>query len=236
MRIAFIGDSLTEGIPGSSYVAILRERLPGHTLINLGEGNDTAVSLYRRLARLHFGEPFDIAFLWVGVNDLSGAVRWPFRLANALLRKPRSKDVEEFRHYYRATLDLLCGNARRVIAVAPLLKGEDTGNPWNRELELLSSAVEELALRYQQVEYLDLRPAFVARLAGQPISNYLPRSVVRVALDALTLRSREQIDKKAGERGLHVTLDGIHLNGAGAEIVAEAFLKAIRTASPLTER
>jgi lysophospholipase L1-like esterase len=227
MRVAFIGDSLTEGIPGSSYVAILCERLPGHTLINLGEGNDTAVSLYRRLARLRFDGSFDIAFLWVGVNDLSGAVRWPFRLANALLRKPRSKDVEEFRHYYRATLDLLCGHARRVIAVAPLLKGEDTANLWNRELEVLSSAVAELASCYEQVEYLDLRPAFAARLAGRPISDYLPRSVVRVALDALTLRSREQIDRKAAERGLHVTLDGIHLNGAGAEIVAEMFLQAI---------
>jgi lysophospholipase L1-like esterase len=227
MRIAFIGDSLTEGIPGSSYVAILRDRLPGYTVINLGEGNDTAVSLYRRLARMRFGEPFDIAFLWVGVNDLSGAVRWPFRVANALLRKPRSKDVEEFRHYYRATLDLLCGHARRVIAVAPLLKGEDAGNPWNRELEVLASVVEDLALRHKQVEYLNLRPAFVARLAGQPISDYLPRSVIRVALDVLLLRSREQIDRKAAERGLHVTLDGIHLNGAGAEIVAGMFLKVI---------
>jgi len=227
MRIAFIGDSLTEGIPGCSYVAILRERLPGHTVTNLGEGNDTAVSLYRRLARVRFGEPFDIAFLWVGVNDLSGDMRWPFRLANALLRKPRSKDVEEFRRYYRATLDLLCSTARRVVAVAPLLKGEDTGNPWNRELEVLASIVEELALRYKQVEYLDLRPAFAARLAGQSISGYLPRSAVRVALDVLTLRSREQVDRKAAERGLHVTLDGIHLNGAGAEIVAEMFLKTI---------
>ena len=227
MRIACIGDSLTEGIPGSSYVAILRDRLPGHTVINLGEGNDTAVSLYRRLARLRFGEPFDIAFLWVGVNDLSGAVRWPFRLANALLRKPRSKDVEEFRHYYQATLDLLYDHACRVIAVAPLLKGEDADNPWNRELEVLASIVEGLALCHKQVEYLNLRPAFVARLAGQPISDYLPQSVIRVALDALLLRSQKQIDRKAAERGLHVTLDGIHLNGAGAEIVAETFLKVI---------
>ena len=227
MRIACIGDSLTEGIPGSSYVAILRDRLPGHTVINLGEGNDTTVSLYRRLARMRLGGPFDIAFLWVGVNDLPGAVRWPFRVINALLMKPRSKDVEEFRHYYQATLDLLCGHACRVIAVAPLLKGEDAGNPWNRELEVLASIVEGLVRGHKQVEYLDLRPAFVARLAGQPISDYLPQSVIRVALDALLLRSREQIDRKAAERGLHVTLDGIHLNGAGAEIVAEMFLKVI---------
>ncbi len=227
MRIAFIGDSLTEGIPGSSYVAILRDRLPGHTVVNLGEGNDTAVSLYRRLARMRFGEPFDIAFLWVGVNDLSGALGWPFRVVNLLLGKPRSKDVEEFRHYYQATLDLLCGHACRVIAVAPLLKGEDAGNLWNRELAVLARVVEELALCHKQVEYLDLRPAFAARLAGRPISDYLPQNVIRVALDVLLLCSREQVDRKAAERGLHVTLDGIHLNGAGAEIVAQTFLKVI---------
>ena len=117
--------------------------------------------------------------------------------------------------------------ATAAIAVAPLLKGEDAGNPWNRELEVLARVVEGLALRHKQVEYLDLRPAFAARLAGQPISDYLPHSVFRVALDALLLRSREQIDRKAAERGLHVTLDGIHLNGTGAEIVAETFLKVI---------
>ncbi len=229
MRIVFVRDSLTEGRPGSSYVAILRDRLPGHTLVNLGEGNDTAVSLYRRLARMRFGEPFDIAFLWVGVNDLPGATRWPFRVVNALLKKPRSKDAEEFRRSYQAALDLLCGHARRVIAVAPLLKGEDisVSNPWNRELGVLAGIVADLARRHEQVEYLDLRPAFAARLAGQPISDYLPHSVIRVALDALLLRSREQVDRKAAERGLHVTLDGIHLNGAGAEIVAETFLQAI---------
>jgi len=161
------------------------------------------------------------------VNDLPGEMRWPFRVINALLRKPRSKDAEEFRRYYQATLDLVCRHARRVIAVAPLLKGEDAGNAWNRELEVLARVVEELALCRQQVEYLDLRPAFAARLAGRPISDYLPHSIIRVALDALLLRSRERIDRQAAERGLHVTLDGIHLNGAGAEIVAEMFLKVI---------
>ncbi len=46
-------------------------------------------------------------------------------------------------------------------------------------------------------------------------------------LDALMLQSREQIDRVAAERGLYLTLDGIHLNGKGAELVAEAFLGLI---------
>jgi lysophospholipase L1-like esterase len=227
MRIAFVGDSLTKGRPGGSYVAVLRERLPGHTLINLGEGNDTAVSLYRRLSRLHWGEPFDIAFLWVGVNDVKGGSSWTFRVASALARKPRSKSLHEFRSYYQATLDLLRCHARRVIGVSPLLKGEDIHNPWNRELEVLSRAIEEMASQRDRVEYLDVRTAFVQKLIGRRMSDYLPRSVVQVALDTLTLKDNERINRKADERGLHFTLDGIHLNGLGAEIVAEMFLTAL---------
>ena len=227
MRIAFVGDSLTEGIPGSSFYAVLRKRLAGHTLVNLGKGNDTVISLYRRLTRSRFGDPFDVAFLWIGVNDVVGGSPWTFQVVNALLRKPHATSRDEFRAYYQASLDLLCRHARRVIAVSPLLKGEDLSNPWNRELEALSHLVEELAPRHERTEYLDLRAAFVRRLADKPVSGYLPISVIRVALDALTLRSDEQIDRQAAERGLRLTLDGIHLNSVGAGLVAEMFLETI---------
>ena len=70
MRIAFFGDSLTSGIPGCSYVALLRAQFPGDVLLNYGKGNDSVVSLCRRLTRMGFDEPFDIACLWVGVNDV----------------------------------------------------------------------------------------------------------------------------------------------------------------------
>jgi hypothetical protein len=107
MRIVLAGDSLTRGRPGSSFVDILSQKLPGHTLVNLGEGNDTVVSLYRRLSRRRWGEPFDIAFLWVGVNDIVGGSPWTFRVVSALARKPRAKSLDEFRWYYQAVLDLL---------------------------------------------------------------------------------------------------------------------------------
>ena len=92
---------------------------------------------------------------------------------------------------------------------------------------MLSKVVQELASRGERTEYLDVRAVLIEKLAGKRISNYLPGSVMRVALDALTLRGDEQIDRKAAERGLHLTLDGIHLNSAGAQLVAETFLQVI---------
>ena len=236
MRIAFVGDSLTEGIPGCSYFAILCERLPEHTLINLGKANDTVIRLYHRLTRLRIDEPFDITVLWVGVNDVAGSTQWSFRAVNALLRNPRATRPEEFRLKYQAVLEFLCRYARRVIAVSPMLQGEDVANPQNRRLEVLSRVIEDLVSQRplaktgvfcERAEFLDLRAVFAHKLAGRRISDYCSRSVIRIALDALTLRSKERIDGKAAERGLHFTLDGIHLNTAGAQIVAEVFMNAI---------
>ena len=229
MKIAFIGDSLTAGIPGSSYFAILREKLPDHTLINLGRGNDTIASLYRRIARRIGNEQFDLAFLWVGVNDVGEEGSWLFQVANVLRRQPRAKNLDEFRVYYQHTLDLLCCHARCVIAVAPLLKGEEIDNKWNRQIDVLARVIKDLTTHYERAEYLDLRPAFHQKLTGKQTSNHLPESPLRVGWDILTLRNDAQVDAKAAQRGLHLTLDGVHLNSAGAALVAEAFLEVIES-------
>jgi lysophospholipase L1-like esterase len=228
MKIACIGNSLTRGVPGVSYFDLLRAKLPQHRWINLGRGNDTAVSLYRRLARLPFADaPFDLAFLWVGVNDVSKESAWWFRLANALRRQPRAQSPTQFRAYYQQTLDILVRHARRAIAVAPLLKGENVESEQNRQIDVLARAIAELTTRYEAVAYLDPRPAFYAELTGRQTSDYLKESPLRIVLDILTLWSAARVDEKAAERGLHFTLDGVHLNSAGAEMIADMFSKAV---------
>ena len=74
MRIAFLGDSLTEGAPGASFFRILRKRLgagehPGaDELLNLGRAGDCVADLYARVQ--HRGlEEVDLAFVWIGTND-----------------------------------------------------------------------------------------------------------------------------------------------------------------------
>jgi hypothetical protein len=57
MRIVFLGDSLTEGVDGASYLRVLRgqvaddPRLHSVTLINAGRGGDTVFNVARRVAR-----------------------------------------------------------------------------------------------------------------------------------------------------------------------------------------
>jgi lysophospholipase L1-like esterase len=227
MRIAFFGDSLTSGMPGSSYVAVLRERFPDDTLLNFGKANDTVVSLVRRISAMQLDEPLDLAFLWIGVNDVPQTDRRVYRAFHALLMQPRARDREEFEACFRAALDFLCASTRRVIVAPPALKGEDLANSTNQRLGNLAGSIRELTAECERAEFLDLRAAFARELPANPGSGRALENPFHVVLDALTLRTDEQIDTKAAERGLRLTLDGVHLNSDGARLVAGEFAAVI---------
>lgn len=227
MRIAFYGDSITAGIPGVSYVDMLRKRLSDHTLINYGKGGDTVISLYRRIVAQNLLAPVDLIVLWIGVNDVFVNVSRAYPMIKRLAQEPWANTPEEFARYYHLILDQLCPQAKKVVTVSPLLIGEDIQNRWNRDIDRLSDVIRELSASRQNVEYLDLRATATSRLGSKPISPYIPKSVIRIVLDAAMLTTPEQIDQKSADRGLHLTLDGVHLNSAGAELAAEAFLKII---------
>jgi lysophospholipase L1-like esterase len=228
-RIAFFGDSLTEGFPGASYFEILKKRLPGYQLFNYGKGGDTVLSLYRRIKNLKLSDSFDFAFLWVGVNDVFVKISPSYPIIKTINRQPWIREHEEFERYYHLTLEILCQGANRIITVPPLFMGEDVNNSWNREIEELSRIIQKTSTSYENVEYLDLRKIIFPKLDDQNLSEYLPESATRVALDLILLKQKEQIDKKSSDRGLIFTLDGVHLNSRGAEIVADIFLEPIKT-------
>lgn len=226
--IAFWGDSLTEGFPGASYFEILKKRLPEYDLINYGKGGDTVISLYRRLKSFQLNEPVDMAFLWIGVNDVFVKISSSYPIIKTINKQPWSREHEEFERYYHLTLEILCQGANRVITVPPLFMGEDINNSWNKDIEELARIIEQVSASYENVEYLDLRKIIFPKLVDMKVSEYLPESATRVALDAILLKQMGQIDKKSAERGLFFTLDGVHLNSRGAEIVAETFLEFIK--------
>jgi lysophospholipase L1-like esterase len=227
-RIAFFGDSLTEGFPGVAYFDILEKALPDHELLNYGKGGDTVISIYRRTLDLQLDKPSDIAFLWIGTNDVFAKISWFYPILKTLSKQPWAANHAEFERQYHLLLKYLCRFATRVITVPPVFMGEDLHNKWNKEMGKLSGIIKKVSNSYDTVEFLDLGKIFYAKLEGKPLSNYLPKSAARVIMDVLLLQEDDQIDRKSRERGLHYTLDGVHLNSKGAEIVAEAFLEIIK--------
>jgi lysophospholipase L1-like esterase len=227
LRIAFFGDSLTEGIVGVSYFDLLRNKLPYHQLINHGKGGDTVRSLYRRLRQMELEIPCELGFLWIGVNDVFVKTSWTFPVIKRLRNQPWSKNKEEFREDYIKLLELLRHAMTHVYTVPPLFIGEDLGNPWNRELDSLSQIIREVSSSFPGVEFIDLRTVIIPHLPKRTMGLYVPKSFVRIILDSLFVKTPEEMENKAAERGLVLTLDGIHLSRRGAVMVAEFFRRKI---------
>jgi lysophospholipase L1-like esterase len=227
MKIAFVGDSLTEGIPGVGYFGVLKRKLKGCELINYGKGGDSVVSLLKRIKKIKFAADIDIIVLDVGVNDVLVNVSKTYPLIKTLLRQPWSKDKREFEKCYQEILSYLSPKAGKLIAIPPLLLGEELKSRWNKQLGILSGLIKRLVLEYKNVIFLDVRKTFIGHLKNKPVSGYITKKVFTVVSDALLLRQPKSVDKKSAGRGLHYTLDGVHLNSAGAEILADAIIKEI---------
>lgn len=201
MRIAFLGDSLTEGLPGESYFERVAAALPGHILLNWGRAGDTVVSLAQRLDRLVFDPRPDAVFLWVGVNDVI-LMESPYYLTGV---NPDEADClsteEEFAGWYRQVLDYLAVRTGRVVAVGPLFCGEDLNDSLNQRLAGLSETIRRLCHDYPNATFVDMRREFFADPATAPV---LPAC-----------------------NGLRFTTDGVHLNAVGADVVARVMLRQI---------
>jgi lysophospholipase L1-like esterase len=229
MKIAFYGDSLTAGFPGVAFFELLQTALPQLTLLNYGKGGDTVQSLHQRVVKRGLLEPVDLAFLWIGTNDVLDQTSLLATIYSRFQGQFAALTPPVFEERYRALLDLLCPLAQHLITVSPVFVGEDSGSRWNKRLVEMADTIKTLSAIYPNVTYLDLRSVFLAELGAKPTRGYLSSSVPRVILDVLTLRNDVQIDQVSRRRGFHFTLDGVHFNSTGAALVAQTFEQVIQT-------
>jgi lysophospholipase L1-like esterase len=234
LKIAFIGDSLTEGLIGSSYFDILQNKLPRHELFNYGKGGETVISLYRRLQKIHMVSPLDMGFLWVGVNDVLVKTSWFSPLKKRLRGQPWAKDHTQFRESYLRLLEFLHERIAHIYTLPPLFIGEDTENEWNRELMILSKIINDLSSSFSNADFVQLDEHFPTRSTSENIPPYVPKSIFRVFADVFFPMDPEKSEIIAAEKGFHFTIDGVHLNKAGAEKISELLLKIIHSKLPLS--
>jgi len=227
MDIIFFGDSLTEGVPGVSYLNILREKLPQHNLINCGKGGDTVISLLKRIRKMKKPKTYDIAFIWVGVNDILVHVSLKYPIIKEALHQPWVKNVKEFIDCYFELLNTVSAYAKKTFTVSPLFIGEDINNKWNKQLEEISAEIELLSMKFKNVDYIDLRKEFFSELVSKETSPFIVNRSIRDFIIAGLLKNLNYIEEKTKKRGLYYTFDGVHFNSLGAEIVANKFLRYI---------
>jgi lysophospholipase L1-like esterase len=227
MHIACFGDSLTEGSPGVGFFKLLEADFPKHTFYNFGKIGDTVISLYERLGQTSLGN-YDISILWIGGNDVFSKIIYKSSILGQVPDQKPSATLEEFIEYYDKLLGLLRPYSRHIITVSPLTIGEDFGNEWNKQLEQLALTIKDHVSSYSDISYIDLRSKFAQALQGNKSSDYYAQSAVGLLRDISKLKTPEMVDQKSAERGLILTLDGVHLNSKGARLVKEAFAEGMR--------
>lgn len=222
MKIAFLGDSITHGVHGCSYIKILEEINPKYEFTNYGKGGDTIVSLFKRVQDIDDLAEYDIVFLFVGVNDVLGRLSLFYSLIKTLQKQPCSKTVTSFESYYGKTLKYLQERTRKLVVLPPLFIGEDINNKWNKKITERVTVISSLVTSNSDVDFIDIRREFREYLQDKKISTYLPLKASEMKQDGIDIRSGKNVDLISESRKLHLTIDGVHINTLGASLIANS--------------
>ncbi len=227
MRIACIGDSITEGVPGVSFVDQLKKKSSTHEWINFGKGGDTVSSLNKRLKKIPNLSSFDVIVLFIGVNDVFGKLTFLYKIVKTLMRQRWAKGIAEFERDYTKILESLSFEHTKIIVIPPLLIGENMSNKWNSQLTKYVLSIQSIVNNYSNITYIDIRNECISYLQEKIISDYLPYKIYDLLKDVKNIDSDEGVDEQSKARGLHLTLDGVHINSMGANIIVDSILNAL---------
>lgn len=230
--IVCFGDSLTEASIGSSYVDLLRARLDGARVVNAGVNGDTTLNLLRRLERDVVPHRPDVVVLLVGLNDMGTAygepaIRRYYRGLKGVwveLTPPRFA-----RAYRRLIADLRARTGARLLLCTPTTLGEDPDDPYQHLVDAYANVVRALA-HEERLALVDLRAAFLMAMRADPRPGppyHIWTPLIDWSAIALLRTSHEALGVR---RGFRLLCDGVHLAGAGAALVAEMLLPALREA------
>jgi lysophospholipase L1-like esterase len=163
VRIAFLGDSLTEGSPGASYFRLLKQRLTTDELFNHGRAGDSVADLYARLQ--HTGlEPVDLAFVWIGANDAAVGA-WASWAIEAFEPVTWATTLDHIATVYRRLLAWALERAPVAICVPPAAPDGLEG-AWERRVDDLAEVVAAAVSAEDAAVLLDLAPWFAEARAG----------------------------------------------------------------------
>jgi acyl-CoA thioesterase I len=224
-----LGDSLTQGTIGASYVDILRERLgPGARVVNAGVDGDTVVNLLRRAARDVAPHRPDLVTVLVGLNDIGAAYGGAAQHAYYRLVKRTPLDLTPARFgaaYRRLIAELRARTGAAVALCTPTTIGEVPDDPVQHLVDAYATVVRALALQ-EGLPLIDLRAAFASAIAADPRPGP-PYKIWQAPLDSMAVARGASYAGLAARRGLRLLCDGVHLAGPGAELVAETMLPAV---------
>jgi lysophospholipase L1-like esterase len=237
--LVLLGDSITHGRIGVNYADMVADQLESRNLeiVNAGINSELAWNALQRLNEVIDCDP-DIVTVLIGTNDanatMSKDIMRGYIKSMKLPREPSSE-------WYRSSLtsiveDLKIKTKAKIALLSIPTIGEDTNDPAFVRSSDYSLIVKEVAEETDST-YLPLHEEMIEYLhkthgsAKYPYEKYKIGIIKGIISRYLFRRSWDDIARGSGFT-LHV--DYLHLNTAGARMVADLISDFIRSTLPGT--
>lgn len=231
MKILCLGDSLTFGSVGYSYIRFLDSRI---NAVNKGKNGDTTQGALRRLKR-YLRNPrysgISTYVVFIGVNDILGPYLSTLSPVWKLIMKPRcayKRCITEdsvFAAEYEKMLSLLAENGKTPVLVGlPFIQVK--GFP--SEKILARNAIIEDHAKKHGLPYVDACSIQQSALKKPETQHSWGITGFGRVLDAAAMiafpKSKELLSKS---RRLELTVDGVHFNALSAKLLAGEIGRAV---------
>jgi lysophospholipase L1-like esterase len=227
------GDSITQGTIGDAYVRHIAAELPHVHVINAGIDGDTTFNLLQRLDTDVLRHHPDVVMIMVGLNDFGTA--YGERLSRAYYRRvknvPIAIDIPAFETLYDGVIRRLVQAGVVTVLCTPTTLGELPDTAGQYILDGYVRVIKTLSERYG-LTLVDVRAAFVEAMRADP--RHGPEyHLWLVPYDAWRVRRGLTYDQIAQQRGFRLLVDGVHLNGNGATLVAQTVVPVLQQLLPM---
>ena len=230
--IACIGDSLTHGNIGQSWVDYLREEFPNDIFLNQGINANTTWQVLQRLEPIFECKP-DLIILMIGTNDALGS----FDIDSGLRYKknnnlPEAPSFEKYKEQLVELIDKIGLSSKVALCTLPPI-GENKDSLVNQHVKKFNDYIKLVA----DDKNLSLLPVSdslwleIKSRSYQLKSDYNPKSfpLLRRVFGGIFHHYllKQSWNDIAKAKGQWILFDQIHLNERGAEIVFKLAKKFI---------
>ncbi|MEC7596091.1 MAG: SGNH/GDSL hydrolase family protein [Pseudomonadota bacterium] len=222
--IACIGDSLTHGNIGQSWVDYLRNEFPTDIVLNEGINGNTVWQVLKRLESILTSKP-SIVILMIGTNDALGS----FDLKSGLRYKRNNKllevpTFEKFKEQLKELIERLSEVPQIAICTIPPI-GENKDSLVNMHVKRFNEFIEFIA-NQNNIELLPISDHLWLDISSRTyplIKDYNPKTIplMRRIFGGIFHHYlfKKSWNEVASAKGQWILFDQIHLNERGALIV-----------------
>jgi lysophospholipase L1-like esterase len=222
--IACIGDSLTHGNIGQSWVDYLRQEFPNDVFLNEGINGNTAWQVIQRLDPILQCKP-DLIILLVGTNDALGS----FDINSGLRYKknnelPEVPTLEKYKEHLNELIEKIGIQSKIAICTLPPI-GENVNSEVNKHVNLFNDYIKLIA-NQKKLSLLPVSDALWSDIQSRtyPLKLEYNPKVIPLFRRIFGGIFHHYIFKKSWNdisiaKGQWILFDQIHLNERGAEIV-----------------